>query len=315
MHVRICALSYMMQQHEKVITFAQWHLLFPFLPLQWADPSELPSARAADTLLSQFITECNTKDWCWQGWCDLKNSICTENSREKLWGKQLHAAHFKQKTQRWWVWEGEGAGFCSVVNGHCAWFATHPKRRDKRMAPGMAPQHRDEVGSPSEVGAQWKTARDIHQHHNHVPTWTQPALNKGLTRTNQPPTASRSGGAGRLRAQQRGRKDESEGNADRLTSPPTAPGPGSLPVPAAGTASLPSSACPGLAARCAGSSLGEPCLCRACGAALQMGTAACISGSTGRSTWAAASLLWTVASYFFILFFFPFPSRWTLVRK
>ena len=90
-----------------------WYLLFSSPPLQWIFQSrphqELQTPRSHNS--SQGAIPRTDAD---RGWCDLKNSICIENSREKLWEKQLHAAHFKQKTQRWWVREGEGAVFCSL---------------------------------------------------------------------------------------------------------------------------------------------------------------------------------------------------------
>lgn len=47
--------------------------------------SEPPSPRAADTSLSQFITGCNTKDWCWQGVMrPEKQHLYREQQREAL---------------------------------------------------------------------------------------------------------------------------------------------------------------------------------------------------------------------------------------
>lgn len=95
--------------------FSMTHDICFFLPppLQWIFQSrphqELQTPRSHNS--SQGAIPRTDAD---RGWCDLKNSICIENSREKLWEKQLHAVHFKQKTQRWWVWEGEGAVFCSL---------------------------------------------------------------------------------------------------------------------------------------------------------------------------------------------------------
>lgn len=53
----------------------------------------------------------------------------------------------------------------------------------------------------------------------------------------------------------------------------------------------------------------EVWLCRGCNTAVQMETAACISGSNSRDTLAAASLLWTVASFFLSL------VRWIRFKK
>lgn len=61
-----------------------WYLLFssPPPPVNLSEP---PSPRAADTLLSQFITGCNTKDWCWQGVMrPEKQHLYREQQREAL---------------------------------------------------------------------------------------------------------------------------------------------------------------------------------------------------------------------------------------
>lgn len=71
----------------------------------------------------------------------------------------------------------------------------------------------------------------------------QGPLNKALGRRSQPPplrpgpAVPTEGGGGK-------------GKGSTLTWPPTAPGPGYLSAPAAGTATLPSSACPRAAASC-----------------------------------------------------------------
>lgn len=89
------------------------------------------------------------------------------------------------------------------------------------------------------------------------------------------------------------------GPGTALTWPQTAPGPGRLSVPAAGTASLPSSACPGLGAGRRRGRLPPESPRRAapavgrwggCGAAVQMETAARIRGRTGTNASAAPLL-------------------------
>lgn len=136
----------------------------------------------------------------------------------------------------------------------------------------------------------------------------QLALNKGLRHKSQPLNTPLRLSAERLQAQQyRGKKKESKGN-------PHLHGLWRFPVQATCLCLL-QRLRPSHPQRALGLKLDESkasflrnstskeprelWLCRGCNTAVQMETAACISGSTSRNTSAAASLLWTVASYFF----------------
>lgn len=147
--------------------------------------------------------------------------------------------HSKSKTQRWWVWEG-GRGWVFVRWEWSLCLIDHaPETRKDKTYGSRALPHTHRPRCPG-TGQRHKTSPTPSQTPALPPHRPQRALNKGLGPPSQPrPQRSGSG-------QRRG-TGTAKGSA--LTWPQTAPGPGHLSVPAAGTASLPSSACPGLGAR------------------------------------------------------------------
>lgn len=237
-----------------------------------------------------------------------KQYLCREKQQEALKKKrsetELHSVHFKPKTRRWW-WVWEGARFLFAGNGHCVRLIMHPKHGKTKHT---ALRHTDR-------GA------------------LAPGSGTNLTHTRQTPTVPRHRTkAADTPASPSAAPGLATARGPALTWPQTAPGPGHLSVPAAGTASRPSSACPGLGARRQQGRLPPEWQRRAAPAAPAPRRLRCCSadGNSCSHQWqhthehfGSFSALnscqfpwWAVAWFcrFFVVwvFFFFFLSRWTV---